>query len=259
MNSSFGIEKFLSKDETPDGREGVILQFWSMYNESKSLKEQIKKFFNEVSIRIRQDILSASGGTTRIFNWFDKKKGNEIYVIDTKDKVGDCGGGYETVIREYGRECYKIPLMMGYDFKIDKEISIGIGISGANLWFMCKDLKTARIAGRKAIDAIKKIEGVVMPFYVCPSGSMVGNYREIGPPTNYRYCPTLKGKIQDLKLPEDVTSVPEIVINGLNLNLVKNAMKVAIKSVIPINGVKKISAGNYGGKLGKYKIYLKDD
>jgi formylmethanofuran--tetrahydromethanopterin N-formyltransferase len=252
-----GIERWLKGEETPDGREGAILQFWGMYNENKSIEEQSEKFFEEVSIRIRQDILSASGGTTRIFDWI----GNQeiIYTIDSKARVGDCGAGYESLEEEFKREFYKIPLMMGYDFKIDKNINIGLGISGANLWFFCDDVETGRRAGKRAIEAIKKVEGVITSFYICPSGSMAKNYKLIGPPTNYFYCPTLKEKIPDSKVPSGVKSIPEIVIDGVNLDVIKRAMSNAIKAVRKLEGVKKISAGNYGGKLGQYKIYLKKD
>ncbi|MEM2918578.1 MAG: formylmethanofuran--tetrahydromethanopterin formyltransferase [Candidatus Altiarchaeota archaeon] len=251
-----GIEKFLRKEETPDGREGVILQFYGVYRKDKPLEEQVEKFFSEVAIRIRQDILSASFGTTRVFN--SLKKEREVFSIDTKERVGDCGGGYEKIVKEYGKEHYSIPLMIGYDFKIERNIGIGLGISGANLWLFCDSLKTAKIAGKKAIDAIKKVPNVITPFYVCPSGSMVANYGKIGPPTNYKFCPTLKGKIQDSDVPENVFSIPEIVINGETLEDVKRAMISAIKAVSSLNGVKKISAGNYNGKLGQHKIYLKD-
>jgi formylmethanofuran--tetrahydromethanopterin N-formyltransferase len=81
-----GIEKWLSKDRTPDKREGVIIQYWGMYDRKKPLKEQAERFYKEMSIRIRQDIQSASGGTTRIFNWMDRKE--TVYEIDTEERIG---------------------------------------------------------------------------------------------------------------------------------------------------------------------------
>ncbi len=246
-----GIERWLPKEETPDKREGVILQFWGMYREDKG---EVENFFKEVAIKIRQDILSVSGGTARIFNWLDKG----LHEIDTKGRVGDCGGGYEEEGQEYGREYYSIPLMSGCDFKIDKKIAIGKGISGANLWFFCDSVEKGRKVGKVALEEIKKVGGVIAPFYLCPSGSMVKNYRKIGPPTNYPYCPTLRKKIPDGKVPEKVESIPEIVINGINLEAVKEAMRRAIKAVKNMEGLIKISAGNYEGKLGQHKIYLRE-
>ena len=83
-------------------------------------------------------------------------------------------------------------------------------------------------------------------------------YPEIGGTTNHPYCPTLKDKIPDSKVPAGVNSIPEIVINGMSLEAVKKAMKAAIYAVKDLDGVLRISAGNYGGKLGKHKIYLRE-
>jgi formylmethanofuran:tetrahydromethanopterin formyltransferase len=35
-------------------------------------------------------------------------------------------------------------------------------------------------------------------------------------------------------------------------------MKAAVLNAMDIEGVIKVSAGNYGGKLGKYKIFLRE-
>jgi formylmethanofuran--tetrahydromethanopterin N-formyltransferase len=148
--------------------------------------------------------------------------------------------------------------MMGHDFKIDNPIGCGIGISGANFWIFCNSVETGRKAGRASIEAIKKVDKVITPFYVCPSGSMVKNYPHMGSPTNYPYCPSLRNKIPDSKVPEDVNSIPEIVINGVDLMSVENAMKEGMLAAIAHKGVKMISAGNYEGKLGQHKIYLRE-
>jgi formylmethanofuran--tetrahydromethanopterin N-formyltransferase len=124
---------------------------------------------------------------------------------------------------------------------------------------MCRDEDSALKAGDKALEAIHTVEGVVTPFDICSAGSKPEtNYPEIGPTTNHPYCPSLKGKIPDSKVPDGVNSIPEIVINGVSLDAVKKAMKEAINAVRDMNGVVKISAGNYGGKLGKHRIYLRE-
>lgn len=251
-----GIEKWVAKDETPDGREGVILQFWGMYNKEKPLKEQAESFYKEISIRIRQDILSASGGTTRIFDYMDSDK--SAYKIDAEERVGKCGGGYEWIEEEFDRKFINVPLMMGHDFKIDNTLSCGIGISGANIWLLCDTVETGRASGKKAIEAMRKVNSVITSFYICPSGSMVGNYPPIGPPTNYPYCPNLKNKIKDSKIPKGVNSIPEIVINGETKDVLEEAMKEAILAVEKMKGVIEVSAGNYGGKLGAHKIFLRN-
>lgn len=247
-----GIESWMSKTETPDGRDGAILQFWIMHDATKSLQSQIENLYREFSIPVRQDILSCY--TTKLYDWLKPSGTVEIIgTIDTQRYIGDCGGGYERI----STNSIEIPLMGGEDFVIARKLNVGKGISGANLWFFCDSVLSGRKAGRAAVEAINDIKGVITSFYVCPSGSMVANYKEIGPPTNYQYCPTLKDGITNSLIPKGVKAIPEIVINGISLESVKKAMKVGIESVSELGGVLKISAGNYEGKLGKHKIYLK--
>jgi formylmethanofuran--tetrahydromethanopterin N-formyltransferase len=254
-----GIEGWLTKQQTPDNREGVIVQLWGRYNDKEDAKTQLDKFYKEMSIRIRQDILSV--GTTRVFGFpYEKEQaGATGLIIDSEDRIGKCGGGYEWFSSEGGTETINIPLMMGYDFKIDRRLECAIGISGGNLWLLCDDIETGRRAGRRAIEAIKQVKGVITPFFVCPSGSAAEDYPPIGPPTNYLYCATLRDRLKDVtKVPPRVKSIPEIVIDGVSLEAVKNGIRAAINSAIDLEGVISVSAGNYGGKLGKYKIYLKE-
>jgi formylmethanofuran--tetrahydromethanopterin N-formyltransferase len=251
-----GIEKWLKRNQTPDGREGVVIQHWMMFDGKRSLEDQAKKLNKETSIRDRQDTLSASGGTTRVFDWMPPK--NAVYEIGSHEMVGNCGGGYESKIYKYGRRMISVPLMMGFDFEIENRIGCGKGVMGANLWLFCESVETGRKAGRAAIEAIKKVDGVITPFFICPSGSMEKNYPPIGPPTNYPYCPTLKYNITDSKVPEGVKSIPEIVIDGMDSLTVEKAMREGITAASYVDGVKIISAGNYGGKLGQHKIYLRN-
>lgn len=244
-----GIEKWLSEKETPDGRPGAILQFWGRLDENK-IEESVETFYKELSYRIRQGILVVP--TTAIFNAADTEN-----TLDTMRRIGHCGDGYEWEEQYLGRKIIKIPLMMG-DFIIERYLGYGRGVMGGNVWFMCADEKSALEAGKKAVAAIGEVQGAITPFDICSAGSKPETkFPEIGPTTNHYYCPTLKNKIPDSKIPEGVKSIPEIVINGVSLEIVKKATKVAIESVKDVEGVVKISAGNYGGKLGKYKIYLR--
>jgi formylmethanofuran--tetrahydromethanopterin N-formyltransferase len=240
-----GIEKILKKERTPDGRVGAIIQVWGNYTDG------LDKFEYEYSIRIRQGILVVP--TTRVFNALDSKT-----KLDMMRRVGHCGDGYEEEVELFRRKLISIPLMMG-DFLIERYIGYGKGIMGGNLWFFCKDEETALEAGEKALKAVSEVDGAITPFGVCSAGSKVETkFPEIGPTTNHPFCPSLRDKIEDSKVPEGVSSIPEIVINGLDLSSVKNAMRAALNSVRDVDGVVKISAGNYGGKLGKYKIWLRD-
>ncbi len=246
-----GVEKWLSETETIDGRLGAIVQFWGAINESKPFKASLKKFVKEVSYRIRQEILVEP--TTCVFNALDSDK-----KFDVMDSIGHCGDGYEWEEEYYGRHVINIPIMMPA-FRIERYLGYGIGVSGGNVWFMCKDEDSALEVGDKALEAIRAVDGVVTPFDICSAGSKPETrYAEIGGTTNHPYCPTLKNKILDSKVPDDVNAIPEIVIHGISLEAVKKAMKVAIYAVKNIDGVIKISAGNYGGKLGKHRIYLRE-
>lgn len=246
-----GVEKWLSEAETIDGRLGAIMQFWGAINGSKPFETLLKKFVKEISYRIRQEILVEP--TTCVFNALDSDK-----KFDVMDSIGHCGDGYEWEEEYYGRHVVNIPLMMP-GFRIERYLGYGIGVSGGNVWFMCKDEDSALEAGDKALEAVHNVEGVVTPFDICSAGSKPETrYPEIGPTTNHPYCPPLKGKIPDSKVPDGVNSIPEIVINGMSLEAVKKAMRAVIHAVKDIDGVLRISAGNYGGKLGKHKIYLRE-
>lgn len=245
-----GVEKWLKPRETPDRRIGAVVQFWSGINESKPFEASLKKFIKETSYRIRQEILVEP--TTCVFNALDSPT-----KFDVMDSIGHCGDGYEWEEEYVGRRVINIPIMMP-GFRIERFLGYGIGVSGGNVWFMCRDEDSALKAGNKALEAIHNVEGVITPFDICSAGSKPETkYPEIGPTTNHLYCPSLKGKISGSKVPDGVNSIPEIVINGVSIDAVKKAMKAAMDVAKNMPGVVKISAGNYGGKLGKHKIYLR--
>ncbi|RLI40579.1 formylmethanofuran--tetrahydromethanopterin formyltransferase [Candidatus Bathyarchaeota archaeon] len=248
-----GIEKWLSEDETPDGRKGAIVQFWGGIDERKPLKDSIKKFEIEMSYSIRQNILVKP--FTAIFNALPNPEGK----IDTMKHIGHCGDGFEWEEKLYGRDMITVPLMVS-DFHIERYLGYGRGVMGGNFWYMCKTKQAVMKAGNKALEAINQIEGAITPFDICSAGSKPEtNFPWIGPTTNHPYCPTLKEKLGDQsKVPEGIKYIPEIVINGISLQTVKEAMKAGICAAMSVDGVAKISAGNYGGKLGKYRIYLRE-
>jgi len=254
-----GIEKWLPRKQTPDNREGVVVQFWGRFSEREDIARQVEKFYREMSIRIRQDILSVP--TTRVFGLANAGEGPQEggMVIDAEERIGKCGGGHEWFSKNDSNEVINVPLMMGYDFQIDRSLTCGVGVSGANIWLLCESIEGGRKAGRKALEAIKQVEGVITPFYTCPSGSAAEDYPPIGPPTNYLYCPTLREKLKGRsKVPHGVNSIPEIVIDGVSLTTVKKAMKAGIESIVGMDQVIRVSAGNYEGKLGKYKVNLRE-
>jgi formylmethanofuran--tetrahydromethanopterin N-formyltransferase len=248
-----GIEKYLNKQETPDGRTGAILQFWGGIDENKPLEASVKKFETELSFRIRQDILVKP--FTALFDALPNPDGK----VGMMERVGHCGDGFEWEEQRYGRNMIAVPLMVS-DFLIEKELGYARGVMGANFWFMCKTKRAVMEGGRKALDAIHEVPGVITPFDICSAGSKPEtNFPLIGPTTNYPYCSSLKTRLgKNSKVPADVKYIPEIVINGTSFEAVKKAMKAGIQAAGDVDGVVRFTAGNYGGKLGRHKIYLQE-
>jgi formylmethanofuran--tetrahydromethanopterin N-formyltransferase len=248
-----GVEKYLTAKETPDKRVGAILQFWGEINPKKTFEQSLKKFEAELSYRIRQDILVKP--FTAVYDAMTKAEGK----LDMMETVGHCGDGYEWVEKRYGKEVIVVPLMVP-DFIIEHYLSYAKGVMGGNFWVMCKTKQALKESGEKAMNAIHKVEGVVTPFDVCSAGSKPEtHFPKIGPTTNHLYCPSLKKRLgKESLVPKGVEYIAEIVYDGVSLEAVKKATKVGIKAVLGVDGVVKVSAGNYGGKLGEYKIPLKE-
>jgi len=248
-----GVEKWLSEKETPDQRKGAILQFWGGTNRKTVFADSLKKFETELSYRIRQDILVKP--FTAIFDALPNAEGK----MDMTTRVGHCGDGYEWIEKRHGREVIVVPIMVP-DFIIERYLGYAHGVMGTNFWVMCKTKKALKKAGEKALEAIHKINGVVTPFDVCSAGSKPETrFPWIGPTTNHPYCPSLKQRLGKVSMvPAGVRYIPEIVINGISMEAVKEAMKAGIEAVSNVDGVVRISAGNYGGKLGEFKIYLRE-
>ena len=248
-----GVEKWLSESDTPDQRKGAILQFWGALNSETPFVELLNKFETELSYRIRQDILVKP--FTAVFDALPSAEGK----MDMMARVGHCGDGYEWIEKRHGREVIVVPLMVP-DFVIERHLGYARGVMGANFWVMCKTKEAVKQAGEKALKAIHQVNGVVTPFDVCSAGSKPEtHFPSIGPTTNHPYCSSLKPKLGTASLvPDDVRYVPEIVINGVSMEAVTEAMKAGIKAVLNVDGVVRVSAGNYGGKLGEFKIYLRE-
>ncbi|MHC1580359.1 formylmethanofuran--tetrahydromethanopterin N-formyltransferase [Methanopyrus sp.] len=245
--SEAGIERWLDPDETPDGRPGFIAQVWVEHG-----KKAVERLERELGKRIRQGVLVRP--TTRVFDACENPRGH----IDTERPIGRCGDGYEYTDVRFGREVVNIPIMMG-EFQIERRLGYGEGVAGGLVWLLCEDTEAALEAGYRAVDALRDVEGVITPFNVCAAGSKPETlYPDIGPTTNHPYCPTLRDRILDSKVPEGVEAIPEIVINGVSLDAVKRAIRTAIEAATEVDGVVKITAGNFGGKLGDYRIPLRE-
>lgn len=242
-----GVEGFLSKNKTPDGRYGVVVQYWLG-------GDNVKKFAFELSYRIRQDILVKP--FMKVFDYPDSQSDEYIEMMDI---VGHCGDGYEWIIEKYGRKLINVPIAVP-DFQIEERLSLNKGTMGGNFWYLCETEEAVLEGGKKALDAIQAVEGAIAPFDICSAASKPEtNYPEIGPTTNHVYCPSLKECLgNESKVEYGVKYIPEIVINATSEEAMNKAIKAGIDATLDVDGVIGISAGNYDGKLGDKNINLLD-
>jgi formylmethanofuran--tetrahydromethanopterin N-formyltransferase len=240
------IERPVPADKTPDNRPGMLIQ---IYNRDRfELKHQLME-------RIGQCIMTCP--TTAAFNGFEAAK-RKLSVGSSLRYFGD---GFQKKAMVGGRRCWKIPVMEG-NFIVEDGFGAQEAVAGGNFMIFAEDQAAGLKASEAAADAIRaNAPDVIMPFPggVCRAGSKAGSLKyKMKASTNHPYCPTLRTLVPDSVVPENVTSVYEIVINGLTLDAVKNALKQGVTAAAKAAGVVKISAGNYGGKLGPFKAFLKE-
>jgi formylmethanofuran--tetrahydromethanopterin N-formyltransferase len=171
------------------------------------------------------------------------------------------GDGFQKKDTLKGRKLWRIPVMEG-DFIIQEDFGIKKAVAGGNFIILAESQDAGLLAAEEAVNAIsKKQKYVVMPFPggICRSGSKIGSLKyKLPASTNHVFCPKLKYKINGTLVPEKTKCVYEIVINGLSFEDVKRAMSEGVKTATRIEGINRISAGNYDGKFGSMKIFLKD-
>ncbi len=236
-----GVERALPAAETPDGRPGVAVLLFAPDAEGvgKRLVE-----------RIGQCVMTCP--TTACFNGLDTE---ESVVVGGQLRY--FGDGYQIAKRIDGRRFWRLPVMDG-EFLVEDRFAVQPGVGGGNLIILGKDAPAALGAARAAVKAMRQVPGIILPFPdgVVRSGSKVGSrYKGLIASTNDAYCPTLGGIAAATELPPGVGCVLEIVIDGLDLAAVEEATRCGLRAAAR-RGIKRISAGNYGGKLGQYRIGL---
>jgi formylmethanofuran--tetrahydromethanopterin N-formyltransferase len=239
------IETFVPADKTPDNRPGALVQ---IYNRDRfELKHQLME-------RIGQCIMTCP--TTAAFNGLTGKR-----VLKVGSSLRYFGDGFQKKTMAGGRKCWKIPVMEG-NFIVEDGFGAMEAVAGGNFMIFAENQADGLKAAEAAADAIRaRAPDVIMPFPggVCRAGSKAGSLKyKMKASTNHPYCPTLRTLVPDSVVPENVQSVYEIVMNGLTLDAVKNGMKQGVMAAANQSGVVKISSGNYGGKLGPFKAYLKE-
>jgi len=241
-----GIEGFVHADTTPDNRTGILIQ---IFNRNRfDLKSQM-------ILRIGQCVMTCP--TTSAFDAMPNAK-RRLKIGRSLRYFGD-GFQRKGIVGE--RRIWKIPVMEG-EFIVEDTFGTAEAVAGGNILILAKDKLSGLSAAEKASEAIKtKATQVILPFPggVCRSGSKAGSLKyKLKASTNHPYCPRLRTLVSNSQLPEDAGCVYELVVDGLTVDVVKKAMGEGIKAAAAVSGVVRITAGNYGGKLGPYKAFLRE-
>jgi formylmethanofuran--tetrahydromethanopterin N-formyltransferase len=237
-----GIERSLTSEETPDGRPGVSLLFFAFSRDALQ-----KAVLN----RVGQCVLTCA--TTACYNGLPLVKDKTIRIGGNLRYFGD---SYQFSKKLEGRRYWRLPVMDG-EFLCEDVFGTTKGVAGGNFLILGTSQAVALAAAEAAVAAIQRVPGVILPFPggIVRSGSKVGSrYKKLRASTNDAYCPTLRGLVPSA-LPEGTNAVYEIVIDGLDLPAVEEATRVGVRAASR-PGVLRISAGNYGGKLGPFHLHL---
>jgi formylmethanofuran--tetrahydromethanopterin N-formyltransferase len=239
-----GIEAELSPEETPDGRPGVSVLMFGFDAEGLG---------GRLVDRVGQTVLTCP--TTACFDGLPDAA-DRVVVGGQLRHFGD---KFQSSKVLDGLRYWRIPVMEG-EFRVQEAFGIQRAIGGGNFLILGADQRAALAAAEAAVDAMRAVRGVVLPFPggVVRAGSKVGakRYKKMIASTNDAYCPTLRGRAGvESALPETVNSVLEIVVDGLDRPAIERALRAGIDAACR-PGVVEISAGNYGGKLGKHHFRL---
>ncbi|MFO0879436.1 MAG: formylmethanofuran--tetrahydromethanopterin N-formyltransferase [Gemmataceae bacterium] len=237
-----GIERDLTPEETPDGRPGCSLLFFGFSRDALQ-----KALVN----RVGQCILTCP--TTACFNGLPVQKERALRIGGNLRFFGDT---FQFAKLLDGRRYWRLPVMDG-EFLCEDLFGTVKGVAGGNFLILGRTQTIALEAAEAALAAIRTLSGVIAPFPggVVRSGSKVGSrYKKLKASTNDAYCPTLRGLVKS-ELPPDVGAVYEVVIDGVDLPTVEQAMRVGIRAACR-PGILRITAGNYGGKLGPFHLRL---
>jgi len=235
------VEYEIPEEDTPDRRPGISVLLFTMSDETIA---------GQLIDRIGQCVMTCP--TTACYNGLESD--NKVIV---GGKLRYFGDSYQISKLIDGRRLWRIPVMEG-EFLIDDSFGIQPAVGGGNLIIFGASMKIALRAATAAANAMREVAGIFLPFPqgVVRSGSKIGaRYKALIASTNDAYCPTLRSISSNTVIPERVESIYEIVADGLDEDAVKEAMRRGIHAAAD-KGAMLITAGNYGGKLGKYNFHL---
>jgi formylmethanofuran--tetrahydromethanopterin N-formyltransferase len=239
-----GIEADLLPEDTPDGRPGVSVLLFAF--DAAGLGQRLVD-------RVGQAVLTCP--TTACFDGLPPA--TERAVVGGLLRY--FGDRFQSSKVLDGRRYWRIPVMDG-EFLVQETFGVQKAIGGGNFLILAQDQQTALSAAEGAVDAMRRVRGVILPFPggIVRSGSKVGakSYKKMIASTNDAYCPTLRGRVGVTSaLPKDVNAVLEIVVDGLDRAAIEESLRAGIEAACR-PGVIEITAGNYGGKLGKHHFHL---
>ncbi len=242
-DAEMGLERQLAVGETPDGRPGASILAFGF---------SPKALGKAIPARTGQCIMTCP--TTAVFDGL--RDGQPRLPLGKHIRF--FGDGYQKSKQIAGQRFWRIPVMDG-EFLVQEDLGVGKGVGGGNIIIQSVDGASGLAAARQAVQAISALDGVITPFPggVVRSGSKVGSrYKALPASTADAYCPTVRGRVES-KLHADAHCAYEIVIDGTSEQAVGDAIAAAVRAAA-MDGVVAISAGNYGGKLGKYHFHLRD-
>ena len=241
-----GIERELAPEETPDGRPGVAGLLFAV--STKELAKQLER-------RVGQCVLTCP--TTAVFAGCE---GEEPLPLGKNLRY--FGDGWQMSKLIGGRRYWRIPVMDG-EFLAEESTGLLRSVGGGNFLILARSRAQALAACEAAAAAIAQVPGAIAPFPggVVRSGSKIGSkYKTLPASTNDAFCPTLRGVARS-ELGADVEAVLEIVIDAVSDADMRVAMKAGLDAVCAIGaagGIVRLSAGNYGGKLGQFHYRLRE-
>jgi formylmethanofuran--tetrahydromethanopterin N-formyltransferase len=247
-----GIESRILPDDSPDGRPGTAVM---VYGFSRG------KLSESILSRVGQCVLTCP--STAVYNGLPEELADEM--MDIGKSIRFFGDGYQVKMRlgdgwQKRQRFWRIPVMQG-EFLIEEKIGAKRSVAGGNFLIMGDTEENTLRSAEAAVEAIHQVPEVITPFPggLCRSGSKVGStYKFLRASTNTPFCPSIKNSFKDSKIPKDVNSVIEVVINGFDEDSVMKAMGAGIDAATAAGGVKLITAVNFDGKLGKFKMSLKE-
>jgi formylmethanofuran--tetrahydromethanopterin N-formyltransferase len=240
-DAEIGLERRLPAEESPDGRPAAAILAFGFAAEPLA---------KAIANRVGQCLLTCP--TTAVFDGLPESSDR----APLGKQIRYFGDGFEKTKVFAGRRYWRVPVMDG-EFLVEETCGIAKGIGGGNLILQAASLPAALAAARRAVRAIATIAGTITPFPggVVRSGSKVGSrYPGLRASTNDAFCPGLVGRVETELLPGVEASL-EIVIDGIDEPAITQAMAAAMQAIASPD-VLAISAGNYGGKLGKFHFHL---